>query len=93
MNEELAATWQTHIEQWQESDLTQTEYCRQHGLKTYTFRYWKLKNQPAEEAVFVEVPAAAPSTCAPLFELRLSESNGLEIRLNLNWAWSGRLFA
>lgn len=33
--------WKHHIESWEKSGLAQTEYCRQHSLKVYDFRYWK----------------------------------------------------
>lgn len=33
--------WNEHIEGWQESNLTQTDYCRQNNLIPHRFTYWK----------------------------------------------------
>ena len=33
--------WKQHIDSWQQTDLTQTEYCRQHNLKYHQLVYWK----------------------------------------------------
>jgi len=33
--------WKQHIDSWQETGLTQTEYCRQHNLKHHQLVYWK----------------------------------------------------
>lgn len=55
--------WTAHVEAWQQSELSQREYARQHGLPIARFTYWKNKLYPAERsAEFVElkVNAAAP---------------------------------
>jgi hypothetical protein len=33
--------WKQHIENWQETGLTQAEYCRRHNLKHHQLVYWK----------------------------------------------------
>ena len=33
--------WKQHIDSWQETGLTQVEYCRQHNLKHHQLVYWK----------------------------------------------------
>jgi len=33
--------WKQHIESWQETGLTQSEYCRRHNLKHHQLIYWK----------------------------------------------------
>lgn len=33
--------WKERIQNWQESGLTQTEYCRIHNLTPHQFTYWK----------------------------------------------------
>ena len=35
--------WQTHVETWSLTGLSQTEYCRQNNLKPARFTYWKRK--------------------------------------------------
>ena len=33
--------WKHHIDSWQETGLTQSEYCRRHNLKHHQLIYWK----------------------------------------------------
>ena len=33
--------WKQHIDDWQQTGLTQTEYCRRHNLKHHQLVYWK----------------------------------------------------
>lgn len=33
--------WRQHIDSWQETGLSQTEYCRRHNLKHHQLVYWK----------------------------------------------------
>ena len=35
--------WKDHLENWQKSDLTQVQYCKDQQLKFSTFQYWKAK--------------------------------------------------
>jgi hypothetical protein len=39
--EQKRTYWKQHIENWQETGLTQTEYCRRHNLKHHQLVYWK----------------------------------------------------
>jgi hypothetical protein len=39
--EQKRTYWKQHIESWQETGLTQTEYCRRHNLKHHQLVYWK----------------------------------------------------
>jgi hypothetical protein len=39
--EQKRSYWKQHIESWQETGLTQTEYCRRHNLKHHQLVYWK----------------------------------------------------
>ena len=50
--------WETRLEGWRESGLTQVEYCRLHNLDTRNFQYWKKKILPKPlGAALVELPA------------------------------------
>lgn len=40
-NEQKRRKWEKHIAGWKESGITQTEYCRLHGLNAAQFTYWK----------------------------------------------------
>ena len=39
--EQKRTFWKQHIDSWQETGLTQVEYCRQHNLKHHQLVYWK----------------------------------------------------
>ena len=39
--EQKRSFWKQHIDSWQETGLTQVEYCRQHNLKHHQLVYWK----------------------------------------------------
>ena len=39
--EQKRTYWKQHIESWQETGLTQAEYCRRHNLKHHQLVYWK----------------------------------------------------
>ena len=48
--------WKQHIDSWQETGLTQTEYCRRHNLKHHQLVYWKKRFLKIETGVsFVPV--------------------------------------
>jgi hypothetical protein len=43
--------WETHIESWQRSGLSQLAYCREHDLKPHQFTYWKKRIVSADGAI------------------------------------------
>ena len=52
--------WRAHSEAWQESDQTQGEYCKQHGLNLKTFAYWRRRFKTDRPGVkLVQLPAGA----------------------------------
>ena len=53
--------WKNHITSWQDSRLSQSEYCRRHELKFHQFVYWRRKfvSKPAVPISLIQVPAAA----------------------------------
>jgi hypothetical protein len=55
--------WEDHVQAWQQSGLTQAEYCRQNNLKNHRWWYWRkrLSHPPETDVTFVP--------------LRLSSSN------------------
>lgn len=59
------ATWQKHIEAWQQSGLSQQSYCQENGIALATFGYWrrKLKRDHSEKPLFfpLVVSAGEPS--------------------------------
>ncbi len=43
--------WRQHIDSWQQTGLTQAEYCRQHNLKHHQLVYWKKRFLKTENDV------------------------------------------
>ena len=39
--EQKPSYWKQHIDSWQQTSLTQAEYCRQHNLKYHQLVYWR----------------------------------------------------
>lgn len=71
-----------HIEAWQHSGLTQKDYCHQHDIKIYVFRYWlaKYRNGGTAEEGFVPVvtdPAAATAGAG----IHIRYPSGVEVQL------------
>jgi hypothetical protein len=49
--EQLRSFWKQHIDSWQATGLTQTEYCRRHDLKHHQLVYWKKRFLKSETNV------------------------------------------
>jgi len=43
--------WKQHIDSWQETGLSQAEYCRRHNLKHHQLVYWKKRFLKTETEV------------------------------------------
>ena len=43
--------WKQHIESWQETGLTQAEYCRRNNLRHHQLVYWRKRFLKTETAV------------------------------------------
>ncbi len=91
------ATMHGHIAQWQASDLTQTAYCKEHGIKPHIFSYYKKKfcsasqvANPSGQLVPVKLVADdAPlvstlSSSSGLGVIRLTHANGFNLDINLH---------
>ena len=71
--------WQTHIEQWSHSGLSQVAYCRQNNLKIKSFVYFKAKIKRRNLPVaFVQIPDEPLNT--PSF-LKLNIGSGFQIEI------------
>ena len=49
--EQKRSYWKQHIDSWQQTGLTQIEYCRQHNLKHHQLVYWKKRFLKTETSV------------------------------------------
>lgn len=71
--------WQTHIDQWSQSGLSQASYCRINNLKTKSFTYFKSrlkkKNLPVE---LVQIPID-PIQHSSFLKLNIGSSFQIEI--------------
>ena len=47
--------WHSHVEGWRASGLSQTQYCRKHGLTKGTLGYWSWKLKSLATTDLVEV--------------------------------------
>jgi len=50
-NKERKEFWRSHIKGWEESGLTQIEYCNRHELSRHRFTYWKCKRDKESRPV------------------------------------------
>ncbi len=49
-----------HIKSWQQSGITQVEYCRRHQITVKKLEYWLRKSRKACALQFVPVPVPVP---------------------------------
>jgi len=56
-----AEFWAGHIHAWQETGLSQTEYCRKNELKRHRFWYWRKRIEGLREEDVSFVPVALSS--------------------------------
>jgi hypothetical protein len=40
---ELSSYWESHLQNWEKSSISQSEYCRSNNLNYSVFHYWKRK--------------------------------------------------
>ena len=73
--------WSAHLAQWCDSGLSQTAYCREHGLSLSCFGYWRRRLRAAAGAgrVLPIVLAASPVEATPL---RVQLPSGVSLHLH-----------
>ncbi len=77
--------WKKHIAAWQDSGLSQSAYCRGHGLSIKAFGYHKKKFIPASEAQEVipvpniAMPATPSDACRRPIKLYVRDNLMLNI--------------
>jgi hypothetical protein len=60
-----AEHWSSHIKRWDESNLSQPEYCKQAGIAYTSFVYWRCKltaESKASPTNFVPIAVAKKSS-------------------------------
>lgn len=57
--------WKNHINQWENSGLSQQEYCNRHNLALSTFGYWKRKTRKSDIDTIQFYPLLASAPVPP----------------------------
>jgi hypothetical protein len=64
--------WRKRVQQWQRSNTTQIQYCKEHNLSVTAFRWWRRKLTQGHPVV--DPPKELPTTSVPTFtEIRIPE--------------------
>jgi len=78
--------WEKQIQNWQESNLTQSEYCRKNNLILHRFGYWKRRivKSVAPQVSLVQVDMKANINSNPIYTspLRLVFGNKFHIKID-----------
>ena len=80
----LADHWEQYLQDWQQSNQSQSAYCREHGLNYHRFTYWRRKLIPKDTPVKVGagsgfVPVTGPSEGA-VSGLTATLPNGVQLQ-------------
>lgn len=75
--------WTTHVQQWRQSELSQSAYCRRHDLDRHRFFYWRRRiAKPRETISFLPVALPAnESTGLRTTTVRIYTPNGFTIEI------------
>ena len=78
--------WKELIHHWQESGLTQTEYCRIHNLTPHQFTYWKKRivKPPETPISLVQVNMKSSFNPNPLHHSPLRLIIGEQYRIEID---------
>lgn len=76
--------WEEQIRFWQESGLSQSEYCKRHGIRTSQWFYWRRRCRDIATGLTL-VPLKLPSANRPSHRasaVRVITPNGFTIELD-----------
>lgn len=68
--------WQTHLDAWRQSGLSQASYCKRHGLSLSSFGYWLHRG----------AKSPAPTAAVPIIVAKPSVQTQVEVRLPNGWS-------
>jgi hypothetical protein len=90
--------WRKHVQQWQRSGATQSQYCREQDLSIAAFHWWRRKLAPGQPGVdpqkeqptsptptFTEIRIPAVGTPAAAYAYEIILPNRTEVRLRQNF--------
>jgi len=76
--------WEEQIRFWQESGLSQSEYCKRHGIRTSQWFYWRRRCRDTETGLTL-VPLNLPAMAGPINRVpavRVITPNGFTIEVH-----------
>lgn len=75
--------WSARVAQWRDSGLSQTAYCREHGLSVSSFGYWRRRlHAAAGEGVGRVLPIVVAASPADAASLRVQLPGGVWLHLS-----------
>lgn len=74
--------WENHIQAWQQSGLTQVEYCRQNNLKNHRLWYWRKRFSDSSDTGVTFVPLSFSSSKISRSDIRVVTPNGYRFEFN-----------
>ena len=79
----LKRFYQRHIERWQQSQLSQVEYCRKNELIPHRFTYWKrrLAKDQTSSTTFVPVALVPNFSASSSAKIDLVIAGGFKIQV------------
>ena len=89
----LPKRWRQHIEQWQNSELAQADYCRQHGLsrKTFSARLSEFRRGGLSTPSAVLIPVQVEGAATGQLVLYHAKGHRLELPAPVTASWLGEL--
>jgi hypothetical protein len=90
-NREKAEFWTDHIKKWEESGLSQIDYCRENNVSRHRFTYWKIKNNKKINPIrFVPIITKPPTSSLPSGSIEpLRVQVGDKYRIEVGEGFSG----
>jgi hypothetical protein len=75
--------WESHIQAWQKTDLSQSEYCRKNKLKSNRFWYWRkrIERPKKKDITFVPLSLSSGRISPASRTVRVIIPNGYRIEL------------
>lgn len=67
--------WQQHLAQWQSSNLTQQNYCREQGLSYRQFLYWRGRQKLLQQEQSIPVCSVPVSVVSEVATVEKSVTN------------------
>ncbi|MBN2862781.1 MAG: hypothetical protein JXN62_06445 [Bacteroidales bacterium] len=89
-NRKKAIFWANHIKCWEESGLSQIDYCRANNLSRHHFTYWKCKNNRKNKPVkFIPVVTKSSTASSNSSTEPLKVHVGDKYRIEVGEGFSG----